>query len=215
MCLPAAAWLTGMAILFHPTVLSGFRRTQVGLGDGRLVNHVLEHGYRWVMRHDGHQNFWNVPLFHPETNVTAYTDVLLGAGPLYWVWRWIGCDPDTAFQLWMITVRTLNYVAAYWLLRRCFGVSGWAATCGAYLMTFTVGLRVAYEHPQLAPMFYVWLAVGALQRIFAVRRARRAARDASCFGSRPSSLVWRSRLTPPTTPSISSGSCSSACWSAG
>ncbi len=156
-----------MAILFHATVLSGFCRTQSGLGDGRLVNHVLEHGYRWVMRHEGHQNYWNAPLFHPATNVTAYTDVLLGAGPLYWVWRWTGCDPDTAFQLWMITVRTLNYVAAYWLLRRCFGVSGWAATCGAYLMTFTVGLRVACEHPQLAPMFYTWLAVGSLHRIFA------------------------------------------------
>ena len=70
----AVWWLIGVVTTFCPTLISGFRLVQGGLGDTRLVNFTLEHGYRWLMGMPLAESFWSPPIFFPATGVAAYTD---------------------------------------------------------------------------------------------------------------------------------------------
>jgi hypothetical protein len=150
-------------------ILGGLAVMHVGLGDPRLVNYTLEHGYRWLSRVPAHASFWNAPLFHPHPNVSAFTDTLLGLGPFYWPWRLLGAAPDTAFQLWMLSVWSLNFFAAYLLLRRSIGARVPGASLGAYVFAFGSRQLNYFAHQQLVPLFYVVLGVVALFWIFGER----------------------------------------------
>src|ERR1700678_2044596 len=77
----------GVLMVHCPMILSGFWRIQTDLGDTRLINYLLEHGYRWATQRPGHLEFWNPPFFYPEKNAAAYSDVLLTVGPPYWFCR--------------------------------------------------------------------------------------------------------------------------------
>src|SRR5271156_2661000 len=90
----------GIIIAHHPMILSGFRRIQTDLADSRFIHYLLEHGYRWALREPVHRDFWSPPFFYPEPNAAAYSDALLGVGPVYWLWRALGASPDPAFALW-------------------------------------------------------------------------------------------------------------------
>ncbi|HUT92168.1 MAG TPA: hypothetical protein VMY37_21925 [Thermoguttaceae bacterium] len=156
-------------------IFSGLRLTHGGLGDARLVNYILEHGYRWVMQRPSHESFWDVPVLYPYPHVSAFTEVMLGVGPYYWIWRWLGCAADTAFQLWILTVWSLNYAAAYFMLRSCVQAGAISAAFGACLMSFGSVLQIQLGHPQMIPLFYVALAIAALPRILGAADAPRGA----------------------------------------
>src|SRR5690242_4521261 len=83
-------WLCGMLLAFYPVLFSGFARVSGDLGDSRLLNYLLEHDYRWLLRQPAHRDLWSPPFFYPEANVGAYSDILLSAGPCYWPWRLLG-----------------------------------------------------------------------------------------------------------------------------
>ncbi len=151
---PLFCWLIGLWLSFYPTFLSRFSLIQGDLGDTRFNNYVLEHSFRWVMREPGHQSFWNFPFYFPVENVGTYGDILLGVAPIYWIFRFAQFAPDTSFQLWQITVVTLNYVAFYYLLRHIFNLTWWACGLGAFLFAFASPRMVHFLHPQFLPQFY-------------------------------------------------------------
>jgi len=162
---------------FYPTFLSGFVKVQANLGDTRFNNYVLEHTYRWLLQEQTHQSFWDMPIFYPMTNTAAYSDILLGVAPLYWVFRVLTFEADTAFQLWMIAVLVLNFVVAYGLLRRGFSVSSVAASLGAFLFTFASTRIAQLDHQQLLSQFYSLIAIYALLRIFHSEEGKHRKRD--------------------------------------
>jgi len=149
--LPLLSWAVGTAVLFHPMISSGFRLGHGGLGDPRLVNYYLEHTYLWLTRVPNHIGFWDQPLFYPVKNVTAFGDVMLGLGPFYWIWRFAGALPDTAFQLWMVTVWSLNLFLAYYLLRVCLRLGAAPAALGAYVFAYGAPSVGYWSHQQLPP----------------------------------------------------------------
>jgi len=57
------------------------------------------------------EDLWSPPIFFPVRDVAFYTDLLLGVAPLYWPWRWLGAGPETSYQLWMLTIWSLNFAA--------------------------------------------------------------------------------------------------------
>src|SRR5438034_10739177 len=101
-------WASGLLLAFYPVLLTGFARIPGDHGDGRLINYLLEHGWRWLCREPLHRQLWDLPIFYPTPNTGAYSDILISAGPLYWPWRALGLAPETAFQLWMLAVASLN-----------------------------------------------------------------------------------------------------------
>ncbi len=161
-----AAWIVGMLLQFHPILLSGFRRMQSDWGDTRLNNYILEHGYRWLLGSSGHEHFWSPPVFYPVQNTAAYSDVLIGVAPFYWVWRLLGFQPDTSFQLWLLTIATLNFASAFVLFTRGFRCRPLAAAVGAMLLSFASVRTAQVMHAQLLAHFYIAIAILAVLEIF-------------------------------------------------
>ena len=161
---PAALWLVGMLLAFYPVLFSGFTHVSGDLGDARLLNYLLEHGYRWLLRRPAHHDLWSPPFFYPERNVGAYSDILLSAGPCYWPWRLLGCSPESAFQLCLMMLVTLNYLSFYLLAARCLRLPSLPAAFGAFLFAFASPRLVHMVHLQLHVHFYTVACVYALCR---------------------------------------------------
>jgi len=150
----------------HPTLFSGFRRIQTDLRDTRLNHYLLEHGYLWVCRIPEHRSFWNLPIFYPVSNTAAYSDILLGVGPVYWLWRAGGASPDLAFAGWMISISALNYAAALALFRKCLGFAWLPSASAAFVVAFGAPRVNQMSHQQLLPCFFVLMTLSALARLF-------------------------------------------------
>jgi hypothetical protein len=112
-------------------------------------------------------------MFYPEPNTAAFSDVLLGVAPFYWVWRALGLEADPAYQAWVLTLASLNFLAAVWLLTRGLGLRLGPAVVGAIL--FTAGApRINHaNHPQLEGQFFALLAIGALLMLLRPETTRR------------------------------------------
>jgi hypothetical protein len=152
---PLGCWVLGLATAFYPTLLSGFAKVQGDLGDSRLVNFVLEHGYRWLTAKPLAESLSSPPIFHPARGTAFYTDLMLGFAPLYWPWRWLGATPETAYQLWMILCWSLNFLACYLLLRRGLRSTELGAAVGAFLFAFASARMANIVHLQLVPQFFL------------------------------------------------------------
>ena len=83
--------------------------------------YVLEDGYRWLTGLD--KSFWSAPFFYPAPNVIAYSDNHLGSLLFYSAFRLLGQGRETAFQLWVVTIFTLNYIGLDAALSRNFTTS--------------------------------------------------------------------------------------------
>ena len=158
-----ATVLGAWAVLHGPLLASGLRLVPGDAGDLRLVHLFLEHGWRAL----GGAPFWDLPMFHPEPGVMAWSEVVLGAAPPYWLARALGAGPALAYALWLLAVTALDAVAMRWALSRLLGASAFAASAGAVL--FAAGASVANQlaHPQLLArfpaVFALACAAGALR----------------------------------------------------
>jgi hypothetical protein len=160
--------LSGLFLAFHPMILSGFARLQTDAGDTMFNHYLLEHGYRWATRWPQHHSFWDAPFFHPFPNVMAYSDALLGAAPVYWVYRLLGFPELAAYPLWMFSMLALNFVAMAALLRDGLKLGRWGAAAGAFLFAFASMRVQQMGHQQLLPHF---MSVWALHALLCAFRA--------------------------------------------
>jgi hypothetical protein len=160
------AFSIGIIVSAWQTLTTAFRLVQGDLGDTRLVNFTLEHSYRWLAGMPLAGDLWSPPIFFPVRNVAYYSDLLLGVAPLYWPWRWIGASPETSYQLWMLSIWSLNFFAAYLLLRRGLRTTAVGAAAGAYLFSFGSSIMVNIVHQQLAPRFFLLLSLAGMIAIF-------------------------------------------------
>jgi hypothetical protein len=139
------------------------------LGDARFNMYVLEHGHRWLMRLD--PSFWSAPFFYPAQNVIAYSDNHLGSLLAYSLFRILGANRETAFQLWAITIFFLNYFVTYAVVRRQKFSPVGAIAC-AYLFTFSMIMAAQMSHIQLAPRFMVPVAFWMTSRFLETGNAK-------------------------------------------
>ena len=146
---------------------SGWTRVPGDIGDGRLNNLILEHGYQAVR---GVYPFASPGQFHPTEKTLAYTDSHWGTLPLYVVARFIGCSVTTAYQVWAVLLAAGNAFAVLILLRVCrvpwplAGPISFLAAAPAVAVWFTGG------HIQLLPLFPLPLALAQVVRWAETRR---------------------------------------------
>jgi hypothetical protein len=159
---PGLLLALGLFFLFHPMLRGGLGEIPGDLGDARLVNYLLEHSFLWATGRSDHAELWNLPMFYPRQNIFAYSETLLGAAPFYWFWRTLSIAPETSFQLWMLTMAALDFLAAFLLLRRGLRLGTLAAGAGAFLFAFGGARAIHLQHAQLLPHFFTLLAVYAL-----------------------------------------------------
>src|SRR5579863_1579614 len=163
--LPIAACIVGLIFQFHPMIFSGFRSISGDPGDSRLCNYLLEHTFLWTQGQPDHAAYWNLPTFYPTPNVTAYSEGLLAAAPAYWLWRVLALPPDTAFQLWLMSMASLNFIGCYLLLRRALAFDPMASSLGSFIYAFGNSRTAQLHHAQLLPTIYCLLALVCLERL--------------------------------------------------
>ncbi|MGE4107896.1 MAG: hypothetical protein AB7F66_11830 [Bacteriovoracia bacterium] len=150
--------MIGIIVVFHTMLLSGFKMMVTDPGDSLLVAYILENSFQSLLGRTAH-GFWDPIFFYPVKNLSAYTEVLLGGAPVFWVFRGVGLTPYNAFKLWMLTVMSLNFWFAYLWLRRGVGVRTLAAGMGAFLFAFAAARSARLGHQQFMIHFYtVWIA---------------------------------------------------------
>jgi len=154
-----------LIIAFYPMVFSKLEQIQSDPGDTRFIYFTLEYEYR-SLRGDGFaQEFWSPGIFFPERNTLAYSDVFVSLQPFYAPWRTLGAEPDTAFQLLLLTAAALNFVAAYFLFRTALARTSLGSSFGAFLFSFGSIRLNQLNHAQLLPQFYVLISFYGLVRM--------------------------------------------------
>lgn len=150
----------GTAMVFRPTLESGFARMQTDPGDTVYLNYVLEHATRALHGHAPAGGFWSPPFFFPNANSLAYSENLLATVPVYALLR-LFLEADTAYQVWCMAMLALLYAATAWSLRR-LSLSPALASLGAFVMAFGLQRAAHLNHGQLLPAAFTPLALLAL-----------------------------------------------------
>jgi len=145
--------ISGVAVIFYPTIVSSFTFIQSDLGDTRLVNYFLEHSFQMLVNGNYIGELWSPAFFYPYKNILAFSENLLGAAPIYWLCRSF-LDPDTAFQLWTLIVCILCFVSFAVLMRK-YQVSHANSALSAFLFAFNLPKAIQLTHPQLLPQFFI------------------------------------------------------------
>ena len=128
------------------------------------MHYYLEHSYRWLRGDALHSELFRLPTFYPKGGFAAVSDTLISATPFYSVWRALGFDSFRSYQLWLLGICCLNFATLWLFLRRGFAARTWTASVCAYLLI--VQVSTARIHPQLLPLFYLFIAALALVHIF-------------------------------------------------
>lgn len=168
---PAVFCLGGLALGHHPMVVHGghwtwFRFIQPDVGDARFVNYMFEHAWKWITGAPNHDALWSPPFYWPAKGVGAYSEILLGGAPLYWLWRALGFEWDTSMQLWVLSIGVLNFASAHWLYEKGFGFGRFASAAGAALFAFGAPRINQVMHYHLFPHVFTVVAVMAVLRLF-------------------------------------------------
>ena len=170
--LPILAAMLGTLIFHRFSLMTGLDRVQADTGDSRFVAFLLEH---WNNALHGRVAFNSPPIFWPERNTLAYSDLLVGMGVVHTALR-TGLGVFAAMNLQLILLSLATFATAYLLLVRGFRLSVWAATAGAYLFAFSWPRFAQLVHVQL--QFTALLPVLALLALECLRDGRALSRKA-------------------------------------
>jgi len=115
------------------------------LGDSRFIISIVEYNYQWLS--GNYENYWDGFFMYPDKEVISYSDNLLGITPLYGLFRVMGFDFLTSFQLLMIACHILNFVFCFYCFNKFTG-NKYAAASGAFIFAFSIALNGVHNHPQ-------------------------------------------------------------------
>ena len=127
-------------------------------GDARFNNYILEHCHLYFTGQE--KSFWEAPFLYPEERIITYSDNLVGTAPIYSFFRILNFSTITSFQLWIVSLFTLNYLCSYSFLR-WLTKNKYSAVIGAYIFTFSIALFSQIANIQTLPRFFVPLAIWA------------------------------------------------------
>jgi hypothetical protein len=150
--LPLVMLLAGLYFFPFKFFEHDFSKIPGDLGDARFNNYVLEHGYKYFTGKA--DNFWDAPFMYPYKNVIALSDNLLGALPLYSFFRTLNLDRESAFQFWILTVFSLNFICCFYALKKWSG-NVILSSVGAYIFAFSIYNIGQLGHAQVFPRFIV------------------------------------------------------------
>lgn len=137
------------------------------LGDTRFNGIILEHVHRWTVGENA--MLWSPAFFYPYENVLAFSDNHFGTAWIYTIFRLLGLERESALVHWFLAGTTLNFAAAYWVVRR-LGFTVLSAAAGAFVFTFALPVLAQDGHVQLVYRFAIPLAFLASWRFWHSRR---------------------------------------------
>jgi len=143
--------------------LDGFALMPGNIGDARLNNYFLENVFRFLTGKA--DSLWHLPFFYPFPYVLGFSDNLFGTAPIYILARLFTRETDTSFQIWFYFGYIVNFLSAYYALRRLNG-SVLAAAVGSLIFTFALPTTAHASHAQLHYRFGLPLAIVFLTEFY-------------------------------------------------
>lgn len=140
-----------------------FDRIPGDLIDARFNNYLAEHAYRFFTGKE--TSFWNAPFFYPEKDVISYSDNFIGQTPFYGLFRVVGFDRETSYQLWMILSVILNYLICFWVFFK-LSKNKVASIAGAFIFSLALPFFSQLCHAQTIVRFFIPLAFYSIIRFF-------------------------------------------------
>lgn len=125
------------------------------MGDARFNNYVLEHFHAYITGRT--EAYWDAPIMYPTSNTIARSDNLLGSAPLYSMFRTLGWNPESSFQLWILALFGLNFWCCFFALWKWSGSHIFAAI-GAFIFAFGIHQMGHLNHVQVYPRFVMPIA---------------------------------------------------------
>lgn len=147
---------SGLICQVMPYIGWEFQYLPGDLGDTRFNLFVLEHGKQFIFGEV--KEYWSAGFMHPEPEVITLSDNLLGTVPIYAFFRMVGLDIFTSFQAWAIALAILNFTSAFLLIKYLLK-SDMAASIGAFVFAFSLGLAAQMNHAQMYPRFAIPLTI--------------------------------------------------------
>lgn len=89
-------------------------------GDGRLTNLLVEHWWRFFQ---GKERFSDLLMFYPTQGVLGYTDMLLGHGLIYALFRLAGINMFASYKFTLIFMHGMGMLSMFYLLKKKLKVS--------------------------------------------------------------------------------------------
>src|ERR1044072_7931296 len=126
--------------------LSGFDRFFGDRGDARGFLYYCEHWYRSL---SGKSSLLSPSVFYPAKGTLAYSDLLVGVGVPYSLFRALGFDMFSSFQIVIVLTAFFSYCAAFWLLHKTLGLRVAPAIVGAMFFAFNSPKWFQLIHLQL------------------------------------------------------------------
>jgi len=148
----ASMYCIGMFLLPLSVMRFDLSRIPGDLGDARLNNYFLEHGYKWLTGQA--PSFWDAPFFYPTLRTMSFSDNHLGTLPIYALFRLLEFDRETSYQIWFLVIFTLNYFSCAWVLRK-LSITRVGAAVGAFIFSFSLPMAAQMNHSQLLPRFMI------------------------------------------------------------
>jgi hypothetical protein len=133
---------------------SGFDRFFGDRGDARGFLYYCEHWFRSL---SGKASLLSPGVFYPAKGTLAYSDLLLGVGVPYSLFRALGFDMFSSLEIVIILTAFLSYCAAFWLLYKTLGFGVAPSIVGAMFFAFNSPKFFQTIHLQL--QFVVLLPV--------------------------------------------------------
>ena len=163
--IPVAFLVIGLTILVWPMILNPDLMPG-DTGDARYINYVLEHSFLYLQHNPIHSSFWDLPIFYPNKNTLAYTDILLGGMIIYIPIRFF-TDMLTSMQIWLVVLCLLNYISAYILFKNVFKFKTISSSLAAFVFAFGLPRQNQLGHMQ----FYLeFSSIFSLICLFSLRK---------------------------------------------
>ena len=150
------ALFAGALILGPLRQLEFFSRMPGDSVDARLNLVFLENIFAYFSGRSA--SLIHLSFFYPYPYVSAFSDNLFGAAPIYLLARYCSLTPEAAFQFWFILGYFLNFSASCYAFR-LFGQSRSASALGAIVFTFGLPVSAQMGHAQLQYRFGLALAI--------------------------------------------------------
>jgi hypothetical protein len=162
-----AAVLLGLVLTicinFH-SYFANFNLVPGDRGDARLVIFTLEH---WLNVLKGHEPFYWLGMFFPGRLALGYADGLFIFAPPYALFRVLGFDTFTSYQLLFPFLTAVGYAAWILVLRRALQLNMGFSVLGSVLLTCLNALQFQAEIGKLLAFHFYPVLIGLLWMYYA------------------------------------------------
>jgi hypothetical protein len=137
-------------ITYH-TFIINFNLLPGDKGDARLLIFILEH---WLNVINGHEAIFQINMFYPDKLALGYSDALFLFSLPYILFRKLGFDYFTSYQLLHVFMVSFGFLSCILMLKNALKVNLYFSIVGAVLLTSLNSMQMQIGHGQTLGFYF-------------------------------------------------------------